>query len=455
MSRILLVYGPSGGLESILERLRGNGDTAFVARGLLGAREALLAATFDAVLTTKDLPDGSGWDVARIATAIDSSLAVVLISSAAAVPANYDGEVEVVSEECDREQIWSAVRNAGKRTLASRENLLLKASLPLGQWDAWDADSAPIPALRGRIAQVAGSKAPVLITGEAGAGKHVVAHSICAASSHPPTALPRWKGRRLAELLQWGADPHDSALMRAAGSGPLLLDGAEDISSHSEVNLPQLFRTGMLPRRGSSEMLAVHARILVIARATRPDDANSVVCRVASLEGVELVRLHVPALRERLDDLPALGDHISRQIAFELRVPPRPFSAAALSKLHDYEFPGNVRELRNLIQRAYMVSNAPELQPGDFILGGFPPKNHGQPLPIVGPDAENSFDLLGYLQRLEEELIRRALDASGGAQAEAARRMGISRSLLSYKLNKYGIRPVEGAHGTVRGPTSS
>jgi two-component system NtrC family response regulator len=90
-----------------------------------------------------------------------------------------------------------------------------------------------------------------------------------------------------------------------------------------------------------------------------------------------------------------------------------------------------------------MISTGPELASGDFLLPEIDTKDSGLPDPDIAPTSGKSFDLLAYLQRTEEDLIRRALNASGGAQAEAARRMGISRSLLAYKLQKYGIRPPE------------
>jgi DNA-binding NtrC family response regulator len=159
-----------------------------------------------------------------------------------------------------------------------------------------------------------------------------------------------------------------------------------------------------------------------------------------------VVPIHIPALRERAEDIPELCGFFCRQVATELAVAPRRISSAALHALQRYSFPGNLRELKNLIERAYILSSNEELQLEDLPLAqsDMAPRaggNGNQAMAAaVAASSGNSFDLTALLEQTEKDLIVRTLAATGGAQAEAARRMGLSRSALGYKLNKYGIK---------------
>lgn len=131
-----------------------------------------------------------------------------------------------------------------------------------------------------------------------------------------------------------------------------------------------------------------------------------------------------------------------REIAKELKVPLRRIGVGALAKLKRYDFPGNIRELRNLIERALILSVAPEIGPDDFPLarteGKTPPENGGDLAWIAS--VPESVHLREFLEEVEKSLILRALKSSDGVQAEAARRLQLSRSDLGYKLNKYGMK---------------
>jgi two-component system response regulator PilR (NtrC family) len=160
-----------------------------------------------------------------------------------------------------------------------------------------------------------------------------------------------------------------------------------------------------------------------------------------------VVPIHIPPLRDRHEDVAGLSDVFCNQVATELKMPRRRLSLDALEKLQQYRFPGNLRELKNLIERAYILTSNQEIGADDLPLTQkeASPKNgngggHANALSIPLAD---SFDLTGVLENAEKELIVRTLNATRGAQAEAARRMGLSRSALAYKLTKYGIRLAE------------
>ena len=159
-----------------------------------------------------------------------------------------------------------------------------------------------------------------------------------------------------------------------------------------------------------------------------------------------VVPIQIAPLRERREDIAGLSDVFCHQIATDLKMPRRRLSAEALQQLQEYRFPGNLRELRNLIERAYILTSNLEIGPEDLPLAQketIPGNGNSSRANALAIPLSDSFDLTGLLEGAEKELILRTLNATRGAQAEAARRMGLSRSALAYKLTKYGIRASE------------
>jgi DNA-binding NtrC family response regulator len=160
-----------------------------------------------------------------------------------------------------------------------------------------------------------------------------------------------------------------------------------------------------------------------------------------------VVPIHLPPLRERGEDIPGLCELLSRQVATELKLPVRTIGKQALENLNRYHFPGNIRELKNLVERAYILSGTGEIGPENFPVeqvAAVAANSGGNSSHTVStPHMEKlpqPFDLSAFLDQTEKDLIVRTLASTGGAQAEAARRLGLSRSALAYKLTKYGIR---------------
>jgi DNA-binding NtrC family response regulator len=161
-----------------------------------------------------------------------------------------------------------------------------------------------------------------------------------------------------------------------------------------------------------------------------------------------VVPIELPPLRDRREDIPGLSEIFSRQVSLELKLPRRKITFSAIERLKLYDFPGNLRELKNLIERAYILSRSGEIGVDDFPMPpqqptAAPGNGHGTLSESLVHSVPDHFDLTGILERTEKQLILKTLTATNGAQAEAARRMGLSRSALAYKLNKYGIRAAE------------
>jgi two-component system, NtrC family, response regulator AtoC len=207
---------------------------------------------------------------------------------------------------------------------------------------------------------------------------------------------------------------------------------------------------GQLLRVGSTKPRTVDVRVLVATHRNLQQRVRDGLFREDLYYRLAVVPIHIPPLRERREDIPLLAEMFAKRTATELGLPSRKLSPQAMQSLEQYDFPGNIRELRNLIERAYILSVREEIGPESF------PMPRAADLPMVvapgnghpmvhSPSMQfpsEPFDLTGFLESTEKELILRTLGSTNGAQAEAARRMGLSRSALAYKLNKYGIRAV-------------
>ncbi|HYL13331.1 MAG TPA: sigma-54 dependent transcriptional regulator [Terriglobales bacterium] len=466
MGRILIVVDEPEMRRNLASNLRQDRHEVSEAAGVEEARRILLANGYDAVLTDQRMADGEGLEVLHAARENDPSLSVVFLTTVAspewAVESVRQGAFDFLARPLQPEVLRATTRRACQHTALLRENVLLKDALVrLEGASELYGESSAMQAVREEIARVAPTNVTVLITGETGTGKELVARAIhrhSLRSSKPFIAL---NCAAFTETLLeselfghekgafTGADGARQGLFEAAHEGTLFLDEAGEMSLAAQAKLLRVLTDGQLLRVGSTKTRAVDVRVLV---ATHRDLRQRVrdgrfredlYCRLA------LVPIHIPPLRGRLEDIPGFCDLLSRQVATELKLPVRTISTGALDNLKQYQFPGNVRELKNLIERAYILTTKEEIGAEDLALtrpgaaGADRSRgNGGHATPMEG--LPQPFDLSEFLDQTEKELIVRTLASTGGAQAEAARRLGLSRSALAYKLTKYGIR---GNHG--------
>jgi DNA-binding NtrC family response regulator len=351
------------------------------------------------------------------------------------------------------------VRRACERTRLLRENILLKdAVVRLEGTSEIYGDSPAMHEVRQRIARVAPTHATALITGETGTGKEVVARAIHRNSPRAPKPFVAVNCAAFTETLLeselfghekgafTGADRQRQGLFEAAHEGTLFLDEAGEMSLAAQAKLLRVLTDGQVLRVGSTRPRHVDVRVLVATHRNLEQRVKESQFREDLFYRLAVVPIHLPPLRDRRDDIAGLSDVFCNQVATELKMPRRRLSADALEKLQHYRFPGNLRELKNLIERAYILSSNQEIGADDLPLGQKEASTNGNGSAHVAglsiPFAD-SFDLTGVLEHAERELIVRTLTSTHGAQAEAARRMGLSRSALAYKLTKYGIRSAD------------
>ncbi|PYX84023.1 MAG: hypothetical protein DMG70_08140 [Acidobacteria bacterium] len=464
MGRILIVDDEPNMRQTVASNLRQDGHEISEAVSVDEARSNLLANDFDAVLTRQPMPDGEGLTVLDAARENDPSLSVVLLTAVAslelAVEGLGQGAFDFLTMPFQLEVLRATARRACEHTALRRKNLLLTETVARLEGGAELYGEGPaVREVREKIARIAPTNAPVLITGETGTGKELVARAIhrnsprasrpflalnCAASAETLLENELFAHQKGAFA---GAGRASQGLVEAANEGTLFLDEAGEISPATQAKLLCIIAEGRLPRVGSAKPRVVNVRVLVATRRDLPQRVRDGLFREDLYYRLAAEPIHVPPLRERLEDIPGLCDWLSRQVATELRLPVRAISGEAVDNLKRYHFPGNVRELKNLIERAYILSRNQEIGPEDFplaqgvALGANPGVNSGRAVDVVRMEKlPQPFDLSAFLDQTEKDLIVRTLASTGGAQAEAARRLGLSRSALAYKLTKYGIR---------------
>ncbi|MDR2588758.1 MAG: sigma-54 dependent transcriptional regulator [Spirochaetales bacterium] len=301
--------------------------------------------------------------------------------------------------------------------------------------------------VRERIRKIAPTDSTVLVTGESGTGKEVVAREIHDASPRAGEpfvavnvgAIPE----NLLESELFGhekgaftsADARRVGLFELAGSGTLFLDEIGEMPSLLQVKLLRVLQERKIRRLGGNRDIPVNARILSATNRDLEKRVAEGLFREDLFYRLNVLRIVLPPLRERKEDIPLLAENLLVKLSSRLNCGSRKISPEALKKLMDYEFPGNVRELENILERAVIYSQGGLIRPEDiegrpFARTPAPPREEGLP-------ASEDGGLL--LRDAERGLIEKALREHGGNRTHAAAALGISRRTIIYKIREYGI----------------
>ncbi|MGB8473881.1 MAG: sigma-54 dependent transcriptional regulator [Candidatus Acidiferrum sp.] len=460
MGRILIVDDEPHMRRILASTLSLDRHVTTEAGGVSEAKARLSAEDFDAVLTDQKMRDGEGLEVLAAAREADPTLSVVFLTAFAtielAVKSMQQGAFDFVTKPFQPEVVRAAANRACERTALLRENdLLRKTIVRLEGSSEIFGNSAAIAKVRDFIARVAPTNAPVLILGETGTGKELVARAVhrnsprsakpfvalnCAAL--PPTLLEsELFGHERGAFT--GADRSRGGLFEAAHEGTLFLDEIGEMPLEAQAKLLRVLTEGQVVRIGSTVPRRVDVRVIAATHRDLQQRMRDGLFREDLYYRLAVVPIPIPPLRERREDIAALCQLFLQQASHDLKVPQHELSNAALKYLMNYSFPGNIRELKNLIERACILSRSTQIGLDSFPvteaqanLGSADeetPANWIDSLPA-------SVQLREFLAEVEKTLIERTLKETNGAQAEAARRLGLSRSDLSYKLSKYGVK---------------
>jgi DNA-binding NtrC family response regulator len=460
MARILVVDDEQHMRKILATNLRQDGHVVLQAGGVEEARQQLASAEVDVVITDQKMPDGSGLDVLRLAQQDDPSTSVIFLTAVGsielAVESMRGGAFDFLTKPFLPEVLCASAHRAEERTNLLRENSRLRhAVVRLEGSSEIIGRSEGIGKVREQIARVAATDVTVLIVGETGTGKELVARAIHKSSPRAAKPFIPVNCAGLAESLLeselfghergafTGADRSREGLFEAANQGTLFLDEIGELSAAAQAKLLRVLTDGEVLRVGSSRPRKVDVRVLVATHRDLEARVRENLFREDLFYRLAIFPITIPPLRQRRDDIPELAELFLQRATSDLKLPRRNMSLKALAVLKSYDFPGNVRELRNVIERACILANAEEI--GEEALANLAPLRQAS---TAGPEKDQdwvtslpeSIDLRELLSSIEKKLIERALTAANGAQAEAARRLGLSRSDLSYKLGKYELK---------------
>ncbi len=460
MSKILIVDDESNMRKILAANLAMDRHTVTEASGVAQAIGYLAVNRYDAVITDQKMPDGEGLDVLARAREIDPAVAVVMLTAFAtvelAVESMRQGAFDFITKPFQPDVVRATARRACEHTQLLRENGLLRLTVDRLEGSGEIFGSSPaILAVRQMIARVAPTNATVLITGETGTGKELVARAIHKSSTRADRPFVAVNCAAFTETLLeselfghekgafTGADRMRQGLFEAAHEGTLFLDEAGEMSQSTQAKLLRVLAEGKILRVGSTKPRDVDVRVVVATHRNLEDRVKEGAFRQDLYYRLAVVPIHLAPLRERVVDIPGLCGLFCQQVSRELKVPVRPIRTEAIERLQAYDFPGNIRELRNLIERALILSTGSEIGPADFPLGGRAgqPASQATAYPAWIDSLPETVSLRELLEDVEKGLILRALQSSGAVQAEAARRLQLSRSDLAYKLSKFDIKP--------------
>ncbi len=426
-------------LEITLMRMGIDSDSA---ADLAEARARLEQGAFDVCLTDMRLPDGSGIDLVRHIQRHHPRLPVAVITAhgnmESAVEALKAGAFDFVSKPVDLEML--------RRLINTALEVAGQADTPMGE-EQLLGRSAAMDSVRRTIAKVARSQAPVFIHGESGTGKELVARLIHAQGPRRDGPfVPVNCGAIPAELMEseffghlkgsfTGATSDKAGLFQAAEGGTLFLDEVADLPLPMQVKLLRAIQEKAVRPVGAQQEIPIDVRILSATHKDLAALVKSGQFRQDLYYRINVIALAVPPLRERREDIPLLVDHLLARIAAQWQTPAPRMAEDALAALADYPFPGNVRELENILERAMTLCEGEVIHAADLQLDA-------APAPLAADDdsgAAVSQGLDPYLDTREREAILRALEQTRYNKTQAAKLLGISFRALRYRLKKLGI----------------
>ncbi|WP_444912081.1 sigma-54-dependent transcriptional regulator [Microbulbifer sp. PAAF003] len=427
------------------------------------AKNALSQNTYSFCLTDLRLPDGDGLQLVEYiqgSTEIELPIAVITAhgNMDTAIKALKLGAFDFVSKPVDLERL----RNLAQLALRLDSNQAPKQEISKKDLLLGEADN--IRKLRQQISKVARSDAPVYISGESGAGKELAARSIhlqSARAEQPFIAINC--GAIPSELMEseffghqkgsfTGAHKDKQGLLQSAEGGTLFLDEVADLPLEMQVKLLRAIQEKSIRPIGSNKEVSIDTRILSATHKDLSEEVNNGRFRNDLYYRINVIEISVPPLRDRVEDIPLLTDIIMQRIASTAGLTPPALSHEAMIALQNYSFPGNVRQLENILERAFTLSDQNIIREEDLLLEcnnrqeSSTDKKHNINSPQTEKKANSEdfnphkYDSLDeFLQRIEKEVIEETLAKTRWNRTAAAQKLGISFRSLRYRLKKLGL----------------
>jgi two-component system, NtrC family, response regulator PilR len=453
--RILVVDDEPGPRDMLSILFKREGLDVTLAPGFATARDAVTNAPepYAVVLTDLLMPDGNGMDLVTLVRQRTARTEVIVMTAhggiETAIEAMRRGAYDFVTKPFATTELRALVQKALEKRSLHAENDKLRAQLLRERGHGLVGHSEGMRRVLDVVQRIAQAKTTVLITGESGTGKERVARAIHEVSDRrdkpflvvncgaiPDTLID-------AELFGHergaftGALSHRLGLFREADGGTLLLDEIAELPLALQVKLLRVLQERKVRAVGSASEVPIDVRVLAATNRNVEDDVRDGRFRQDLYYRLNVIRMEVPALRERTEDIHPLALYFLQRCAAEQAKDIRTFSPDALRALERYRFPGNVRELENVIERSVALATGPTIGLGDL-----PRELSGatsQPTPSLVGLPEEGCNLDDVLGEIERRLVLEALQRSGGVRTQAAKLLGVSFRSLRYRLQKHAL----------------
>ncbi len=451
MANILIIEDDEVFGELLGMHLEDQGHDPQVARSLEQARSILRTDAPGAILLDQQLPDGFGLELLKEVAAQSHAPPVIMITGVSdntlAIEAMGHGAYDFIRKPLDEVELDTTLANALRSHRLSRQVAAITDS------DDYRVDVNQIvgssPAILGvckTVGAVAARSAPVLITGESGTGKEVVARAIHHHSGKTGLFLPINCSALAESLLEselfghekgsfTGAVARKEGKFELANDGSLFLDELGEMPPALQAKLLRVLQEGSFERVGGTQTQHSDARIIGATNRDLKAMVRERRFREDLYYRLNVVHIHLPPLRERMEDLPMLIEHLLRKINARQHTGIRRISEAAWKRLRGYPWPGNVRELENVLTHGAVLAHGDTLTPELLVL---PADTSGEAAPDAGEET-HTVPRLVSLEELEREHVMAILTHVHWHKGKACEILGISRPALDRKIGKYGL----------------
>ncbi len=459
--RILVVDDEPSMRQMLAIVLKREGYDVTLAENGRMAVAALERGPFDLLISDIKMPDMSGVDVLRAAKQIDPDILGIMITAFAstetAIEAMRLGACDYLSKPFDIDLLKMKVREKVENRHLKQENILLKRTLGVSHsFSNIIGRSESMLDVFKMIETVARTNSTILLTGESGTGKGLVAQAVHYHSLRRDKPMVALNCGAMPETLLeselfghmrgafTGADQNKKGLLEVAEKGTIFLDEIGEMSPVMQVKLLRVLQERRFRRVGGLEELQADIRVIA---ATNQDLTKAVAesrFREDLFYRINVIPIVLPPLRERREDIPLLAEHFLTKYSTQMEKPITAISRPALELLQKHDWPGNIRELENVIERAVALEGTPSIQPESLppvVRGGssrlaaaLTAAGANETLPVEGLDLE------ARVQEIERSYISQALERANGVQVKAADLLGMSFRSFRYYVKKYNLR---------------
>jgi two-component system response regulator AtoC len=447
MKRVLVVDDEPGLRQSLGLLLTDAGYTVTAEQNGRRALERATAEPFDLVLCDVRMPEMDGLTFLRSYRQRGGGALVIVMSAYggedAAIAAMKEGAYDYLPKPFRPDEVVLTLRKAEERERLRQDVAGLRAQLAAGPAErGLVAESGAMRDALGLVTKVAEHNTTVLITGESGTGKEVIARAIHRASPRSSRAFVGINCAAIPEALLeselfghvrgafTGASADKTGLFEAASGGTLLLDEIGELSVGLQAKLLRVLQEGEIRRVGDQKTRKVDARVLAATARDLEAEMRAGRFREDLFYRINVVVIHLPPLRERRDDIAPLSRLFAARLAERLGKP-LSLSDSAVAALEEQEWPGNVRQLENAIERAAILANREILDAADLRLNAFTSDLAAEP--------DRAGSLRDVVEAAERQAISEALRATDGNRRAAAERLGVSLRTLFYKIDRYTL----------------